>query len=198
MIKMAINRTIDAYTDFDNTLVKSTINGVLKINTPNRKGFNKFLGYIKLLPYGLREYLGINYNKNFENFINFIFKDVTISDLEENIKNIGLKNLSIIEEKLGKDEKNIIILSKNDYYVINYVLESCGLKKELFDKYKIKIIDIISNIFEKKEGVYTGNISDYRVKSKMVYLKNNNLPFFCDWLDFSRYKKDHKELILVN
>ena len=54
------------------------------------------------------------------------------------------------------------------------------------------------NIFEKKEGVYTGNILDYRVKSKMVHLKNNNLPFFCDGLDFNRYKKYNKELILVN
>ena len=188
----------DAYADFDNTLVESTINRVLKISTPNREGLNKFLGYIKLLPCGLRECLGINYNKNFENFINFIFKEVAISDLEENIRNIRLKNLSIIEEKLGKDEKNIIILSKNDYDVINYVLESCGLKKELFDIYKIRIIDIISNIFEKKEGVYTGNISDYRVKSKMDHLENNNSPFFCDWSDFKRYKKHYKELILVN
>ncbi len=78
--------------------------------------------------YTLNKVLKINSEKQFRKMIS-ILEGVPYVIAKENIKDVRLKNLSKIDEHLGKGKKTLRILSRNDSYLVNNILESYDLKK---------------------------------------------------------------------
>jgi len=185
---MVIDERVDAFIDFDGTLIKNHTLGKILLNARKYQKDKKK----SYMLYTLNKVLKINSEKQFRKMIS-ILEGVPYVIAKENIKDIRLKNLSKIDECLGKGEKTLRILSRNDSYLINDILESYGLKKQLYDNYNIRISDkIIANHFKQKNNVFTGEV-ELIVNNKMEHLKQyNNLPFFVDfsdWWECLSYKK---------
>ena len=190
---MAIDERVDALIDFDGTLIKKHIvNDFFKIAIKYQKDKKKVKEFHKNKKiYLLKEIFGKDSEKELIKMLS-VSKGLPYSIVKENIKDVKLRNLSIVGEYLGKSEKTLGILSRNDSYLINDILESYGLKKQLYDNYNIRISDkIIANHFKQKNGVFTGEV-DIIVNNKMEHLmKYPDLLFFGDWGDWPscrRYK----------
>ncbi|MBU4283919.1 MAG: haloacid dehalogenase-like hydrolase [Nanoarchaeota archaeon] len=183
----------DAFIDFDSTLIKNHTLWEILLNAIEYKKDKKksYEFYENVVLYTLNKLLKINSEKQFRKMISTL-EGVPYSIVKKSIKCVKLRNLSKIDECLGKGEKTLRILSRNDSYLINDILESYGLEKELYDNYKIRIVDIIANHFKQKDGVFTGEV-ELIVNNKMEHLKqDNNLPFFVDfsdWWECLSYKK---------
>ena len=191
---MAIDERVDALIDFDGTLIKNHTLGKILLNAKKYQKDKKksYEFYESFMLYTLNKVLKINSEKQFRKMIS-ILEGVPYSIVKKSIKCVKLRNLSKIDECLGKGEKILKILSRNDSYFINDLLESYGLKKQLYDNYKIRISDkIIANHFKQKNNVFTGEV-ELIVNNKMEHLKqDNNLPFFVDfsdWWECLSYKK---------
>ncbi|OIO63221.1 hypothetical protein COY26_01225 [Candidatus Woesearchaeota archaeon CG_4_10_14_0_2_um_filter_33_10] len=190
---MAIDERVDALIDFDGTLIKKHIvNDFFKIAIKYQKDKKKVKEFHKNKKiYLLKEIFRKDSEKELIKMLS-VSKGLPYSIVKENIKDVKLRNLSIVGEYLGKSEKTLGILSRNDSYLINDILESYGLKKQLYDNYNIRISDkIIANHFKQKNGVFTGEV-DIIVNNKMEHLmKYPDLLFFGDWGDWPscrRYK----------
>lgn len=183
---MAIDERVDALIDFDGTLIKNHTLWEILLNAIEYKKDKKksYEFYENIVLYTLNKLLKINSEKQFRKMI-FILEGIPYSTLKRSIKCVKLRNLSKIDEYLGKGEKTLRILSRNDSYLINDILESYGLKKQLYDNYHIRISDkIIANHFKQKNNVFTGEV-ELIVNNKMEHLKQyNNLPFFVDFSDW--------------
>ena len=186
MIKMAINERVDALIDFDGTLIKRHIvNDFFKIAIKYQKDKKKVKEFHKNKKlYILKEIFRIDSGKELIKMLS-VSEGLPYSIVKENIKDVRLNNLSKINGCLGKGEKTLRILSRNDSYLINDILESYGLKKQLYDDYHIRISDkIIANHFKQKNNVFTGE-ADLIVNNKMEHLKQYpDLLFFGDWGDW--------------
>jgi len=190
---MAIDERVDALIDFDGTLIKN--HTLWKILLSARKyqkdKKNSYEFYENVVLYTLNKLLKINSEKQFRKMISTL-EGVPYSIVKKSIKCVKLRNLSKIEGCLGNDEKILRILSRNDSYLINDILESYGLKKQLYDNYKIRISDkIIANHFKQKNGVFTGEV-ELIVNNKMEHLEGTGKIFFGDvWdcLDCKCYSK---------
>ncbi len=195
---MAIDERVDALIDFDGTLIKNhtlwkTLLKAIEYQNDKKKSYEF---YESSMLYILNKLLKINSEKQFRKMIS-ILEGLPYVIVKENIKDVRLKNLSKIGGCLGKGEKTLRILSRNDSYLINDILGSYGLKKQLYDKYNIRISDkIIANHFKQKNNVFTGEV-ELIVNNKMEHLKqDNNLPFFVDFSDWWECVGYKKKLII--
>lgn len=185
MIKVILEKRLnpDGIIDWDGTIISKhslyeTIKKGLK-NNPSKK----MMLYRNRVLYGLYELLRKDSKEQFKNILS-VLNGLPYSVVKEEImKYTKLRDLLGIEEHL-RGEKRLTILSKNDSYLIKDTLESYGLEKELYDKYKIRIVDIIANHFKQKNGVFTGEV-EIIVNNKMEHLKKYpDLLFFGDWGDW--------------
>ncbi len=185
MIKMILEKRLnpDGFIDWDGTMIlKHSLDETIKKGLKNNPS-KKMLLYRNQILYGLYELLRKDSKEQLKNILS-VLNGLPYSVVKEEImKYAKLRDLSGIEEHLG-GEKRLTILSKNDSYLIKDTLESYGLEKELYDNYKIRIVDIIANHFEQKNGVFTGEV-ELIVNNKMEHLKQYpDLLFFGDWGDW--------------
>jgi len=183
---MAIDERVDALIDFDGTLIKKHIvNDFFKIAIKYQKDKKKVKEFHKNKKiYLLKEIFGKDSGKELIKMLS-VSEGLPYSIFKENIKEVRLNNLSKIERCLGKNEKFLGILSRNDSYIIGDILESYSLNKQLYDYYHIRISNkIIANHFKQKNNVFTGEV-DLIVNNKMEHLKKYpDLLFFGDWGDW--------------
>ncbi|GEM_PF-3219776 len=195
---MAIDERIDALIDFDGTLIKKhTLNDLFKIAIKYQEDKKKVKEFHKNKKiYLLKEIFGKDSGKELIKVLS-VLEGLPYSIFKENIKDVELRNLSIVGKYLGKDEKILGILSKNDSYIIGDMLESYGLNKQLYDNYRIRISDeIVANHFKQKNNVFTGEV-DLIVNNKMEHLrKYPDLIFFSDLGDWFSCR-GHKKFIKV-
>jgi len=197
MIKMILEKRLnpDGIIDWDGTIIlKHSLDKIIKKGLKNNPS-KKMLLYRNQILYGLYELLRKDSKEQLKNILS-VLNGLPYSVVKEEImKYAKLRDLSGIEEHL-KGKKRLTILSKNDSYLIKDTLESYGLEKELYDNYKIRIVDVIANHFQQKNGVFTGEV-DLIVNNKMEYLKQYpDLLFFSDWGDWFSYWR-YKNFIRV-
>ncbi len=181
MIKMILEKRLnpDGIIDWDGTIIQQRSFCQILIKGSENDLSKKIRLYKDWILYGLHEILRKDSKEQFKNMLS-VLKGLPYSVVKEEImKYAELRDLSGIEKHL-KGEKRLAILSKNDSYLIKDTLESYGIEKELYDNYKIRIVDIIANDFKQKNGVFTGE-ADLIVSDKMKHLrKYSNLCFFSD------------------
>ena len=185
MIKMILEKRLNSegIIDWDGTIIsKHSLNKTIKKGLKNNPS-KKMLLYRSQILYGLYELLRKDNKEQLKNILS-VLNGLPYSVVKEEImKYAKLRDLSGIEKHL-RGEKRLTILSKNDSYLIKDTLESYGLEKDLYDKYKIRIVDVIANHFKQKNGIFTGEV-EFTVNNKMEYLKQYpNLLFFSDWGDW--------------
>lgn len=197
MIKVILEKRLnpDGIIDWDGTIIsKHSLHEIIKKGLKNNPS-KKMMLYRNRVLYGLYELLRKDSKEQFKNILS-VLNGLPYSVVKEEImKYTKLRDLLGIEEYLI-GEKRLTILSKNDSYLIKDTLESYGLEKELYDKYKIRIVDIIANHFKQKNGVFTGEV-DLIVNNKMEHLKKySDLPFFSDFGDWFSCR-NHSNFVIV-
>ena len=189
MIKMILEKRLnpDGIIDWDGTIIsKHSLHKTIKKGLKNNPS-KKMLLYRNQILYGLYELLRKDSKEQLKSILSVLNGLPYPVVKEEIMKYAKLRDLSGIEKHL-KGEKRLTILSKNDSYLIKDTLESYGLEKELYDNYKIRIVDIIANHFKQKNDVFTGEV-EIIVNNKMEHLKQYpDLPFFSDLWDWFSYR----------
>ena len=185
MIEIIIDKIInsDGFVDWDGTIIPNNIiHEIIKKGLKNNPS-KKMLFYKNQILYGLYELIGKDSKDQLKNILS-VLNGLPYSVVKEDImKYAKLRDLSGIENRL-RGGKRLIILSKNDSYLIKDTLESYGLDKELYDKHNIRIVDVIANHFKQKNGVFTGEV-EIRVNNKLKHLKQYpDLLFFGDQRDW--------------